>query len=141
DNFASIHISDPLKVPMVADAKLKAAATIIVFVRGNRDAVIQPQRADGQVQTQAQAPVVVINAGVKVLRVKTVSVTINHAGVIEHSKPQPLNNGNAVFGRAEPVGIAANRFLEFISRPDLAKTESAQGIDATQEPFIEQRHV
>ena len=77
----------------------------------DRDAVIEADRADRQVQADAEAPVVVEHAGAK-----AVGIVADAADVEEHREAHAdavllLEDGDAVFDGAEPEGVAADRLV------------------------------
>jgi hypothetical protein len=96
-----------LELAGIANAELKLSVAAVVTIVVNGDAVIEPERADGQVETQAEPPVIV-----QVVEVEVVGFDGDIADVIEEGKAEPLDDGNAVLGGAEPFGIPANRFAK-----------------------------
>src|SRR5665213_4239526 len=94
--------------PAHAELELSAAAVVNVVVDG--DAVVQPQRAEMRdVQPDAESPVVAVTAG------EGISGGVHRADVVEQGKAQAhapvfFKDGNAVFQRAKPGGVAADGF-------------------------------
>src|SRR5947209_17116014 len=103
----------------------------------NRDAVIKTQWANRQVQTNAQAPVII-----KIIQAETVGSESDIADVIERGEsnadaPAILfllrKHRHAILDRTEPVCIPANRFLDArFARTNAAVLKAAQGVQAAQ---------
>src|SRR5258706_12866318 len=107
-----------------AGGKLEVAGAAVEPVMMERNAVIEPQRANRQVHPHTDAPVVAIIVDVKLIRLRSYC-----ADVVEESEPQAFDDGNTVFRGGEPGGIAADRLGEArLSRADAAIFETAQGI-------------
>src|SRR5262249_710865 len=73
--------------------------------------------------------------------VPIVRLLIDHADVVEAGKADALDNGDAVFGVAEPIGVAAQRFIKLVVRADVTVLVAAQRIEAAQKIAIEQGHI
>src|ERR1041384_3328369 len=100
------------KLPRIADTELEAPGAAAVLIVMNRDAVIQPERTDRQVQPQAKAPVVAVTAEIEIVGFRQ-----DVADVVEHRDAHAdtllfLDDGDAVFGAAKPVGVAADGFAK-----------------------------
>src|ERR1700691_4920876 len=93
-NFARCFI---LKLTGVTDAELELAGATVELIMVNRDAGVQPQRAEfGKCQAQAEAPVVVVIAK------KPKRLRRNGADVVKRRDPHAqsvvfFKDGNAVF--------------------------------------------
>src|SRR3954470_8574693 len=109
------------KWPLIANAELETSAAAVGGIGFDWDAVIQPQRTKVRdVQAQAKAPIIVVDSSVLTALAETVRLLVHHPDVIEQRKPQPLNNRNAVFDRAEPVSAAAD-WLVLLFGTDVTK--------------------
>ena len=100
-----------LERPFPPDAELELAGAAVELVVRYRDAVVEPDRADGQIQADADAPVVVKDAGAKAVRLLADTANVKEHGEAHTNTVLLLENGNAVFHRAEPESVAANRLL------------------------------
>ena len=95
-------------------------------MKGN--AVIKTQRTDGQIEAQAEAPIVV-----HVTEVEVVGFGFDIADVVKGGDAHSVDDGDAVLGRAEPISIAADGFAKpWLSRADAAIAKAAHGISAAQ---------
>src|SRR2546425_6931931 len=111
--------------PSIADAELEPARAAVELVVVNGDAIVQAQRADGQVEAQAQAPVVGVITQVVMIR-----QAFQVANVVEQREADTdagaalfllLKDGDAVFGRTKPIGVAADWFGDArLARADTA---------------------
>jgi len=127
-NRVCIGMRAELKLPRVADAELELARAAVVDVMVNGNAVVEAQRADGQVEAQAETPVVI-----KVLLAEVIRLGGDVADIIEQSEAQPFDDRNAVFGGAEPVGIATDGFrIARFTGANTAVFEAAHGIKAAE---------
>src|SRR5262245_43707312 len=127
-----------LERALEADAELELTRATAESIVMDRNAVVQPQRPDRQVQSQADAPVIAVTR-----RIPQVRIEVDLAHVIEHREPQVLDHRHAVFSRPEPVSVTANRFLRSggrVARTHRAITETAQCINAAQIITIVERH-
>ncbi len=90
------------------------------------DAVIEAQRATGQVKAQADTPVVAeVQGG------EGVGIERHLAEVVKDSDSQPVNNGDAVFSRAKPIGVASNGLADsWLTGADIAELKAAEGLKA-----------
>ena len=103
----------------------------------NGNAVVEPQRragraAERKVQAQADAPVVAVTG-------KIVGVRAGHhvADIVKRREPQAFDDGDAVFNRAKPVGVAADGFVRSgagFARTDVVKLKAAQRIQPAEIP-------
>src|SRR6266511_1603384 len=125
-----------LKIPGAASTKLELAAAGFARRIGDGDAVVKPQQPDRQVQAQAKTPVVCV-----LLEVPVVRIGVDHADVVKEREADAFDDGHAVFRKAEPVGVAAQRFAETIARPDVAILVAAQGVQSAEEVAIKERHI
>src|SRR6185436_13239182 len=105
----------------VADTELEPATARFAGRVVNRDAVVKAERADGQVQADAQAPVVGIFAEIKMIR-----LGIDHPDIVEEREAHAFDDGDAVLSRAEPHAVAAQWFIESVLRSHVAIAVAAQ---------------
>src|SRR5258708_3729132 len=114
------------KLPRITYAELETAGAAVELIVMKGDAIIQPQRADGQVKAQTKAPVVV-----QIVQVEVVRPCRHVANIVEERETQTLDYGDAVLGRAEPVSVAADRLIDpRLARADASIFKAAQCIQA-----------
>jgi len=100
-----------LKLTGVTDTELELAGTAVVLIMMYGHTIVQPQRAEVRnVQTEAQAPVVVKIAG------EGIRLRADGAGIVKEGNAHAnavflFQNGYAVFERAKPIAVAANRLV------------------------------
>jgi hypothetical protein len=117
-------ISEP---PGVSHAKLELAVAGVELVMMNWNSVIQADRSNGKVQAQTNAPVIA-----KIIQRPIIRIGGNIADVVEDGKAHAdsvllFDDGDAVFGRPEPIGITTNGFRESgLSRANAIEFETAQ---------------
>src|SRR5208282_3665830 len=104
----------------IAKTELEFSRIAQVGIMRDRDAVVQPNwgaSAQGQDDAQAQAGVVAEKAAVWT-GIETERVGIDVADLIERGDAHHLDNGDAVIGRTEEIGVAAQRFAVLVFRAD-----------------------
>src|SRR5262245_5879541 len=115
-----------LEVAAVANPELEPSTVADVIRVTHRNRVIEPQRADGQVQTQTDSPVVGVIA-----EVKSVGTAHHVADVVEQCEAHAFDDRDTVLSRAEPGSIAADRLqpgavIEGLLGTDIAVFVSTQ---------------
>src|SRR5690242_13371003 len=95
-----------LELAGIPHAELELAVAAVPFVMVDGNAVIKAQRADGQVEAETNTPVVA-----EIAQVVRVGLKLDVADVIEQGEADRdsmalLEDGYAVFSRAEPERIA-----------------------------------
>src|SRR5262245_35087904 len=87
DELLTFMGKDSSEGTLVADAELEAPTAAGVRAVRDRNTIIQPQGTHlGNVDSQTQAPVVVVDPGAEKFRVKAVCILIDHTDVVEHCK-------------------------------------------------------
>ena len=148
-----------------ADAEVESARLVVVRIGGQRNAVVQAKRADGQLQTHANADVVVVSlrfAGKGALSIRSKSprfaiflarsvqifviggkaegVFIDHADVVEHSESEAFDDRHTVFSGGKPAGFASDGFARSVFGADVAEAKAAKGIQSAEETSVKERH-
>src|SRR5713101_7662508 len=85
------------KFACITHAKLESAGAAVELVVVDGDAIIQAQGANGEVEAQTEAPVVI-----QIVQVEVVRPYRHVANIIEQRETQALDNGNAVLRRTKP---------------------------------------
>src|SRR6267143_25432 len=120
--FGEDQYGADLEIPRIADTELESAAASVFDIAGDWNSVIEPERSQARdIEAQSKTVVVVIMSKVPLVR-----VGIDHTDIIEHREAKKFNNGNAIFGRAEPIRVAAEGFTGVVARADLAVAVAAQ---------------
>ena len=123
-----------LKRSLPAHTKVESSASIILFIGSHGDSIIQAKRPDGKIHSNSEPKIVIVGSSVQMgafqwichdFRIETVGILVHHANVIKDCEPESINDRNAVFGRAEPVGGAANGFAERILWSNISKSKSS----------------
>src|ERR1043166_7087477 len=70
------------KFSRVAYTELKSAGATIIFIVANRNAIIEAQRSNRQIEAQAEAPVIVEMVQVPVI----VGATLNIANIVKRGE-------------------------------------------------------
>src|SRR6266516_1797632 len=103
------------------------------------DSVVKPQRTDGHVEAQTDAPVVA-----EIIQLESEGIALDIADVVEDGEPHAahvllLHDRDAVFSGGKPVSVAANRLGEEttsgrvrFARADAVIPEAAQRIQTAQ---------
>src|ERR1019366_6772025 len=131
-----------LELPGPTHGKLELAGTAAVLVMADWDAVVEPQRTDGEVEAQAKTPVVA-----ELAHVEVVGTAAHAADVVEKRGAHAdaallLEDRDAVFRRPKPIGVAADGFvIARLARADVAVFEAAQRVRATQIITFKKRNV
>src|SRR4051812_33878653 len=104
-----------LEFACVAHAELESARAAVVFVVRNWDAIVETERPNRQIKPQSDTHVVIEMIQMDVI----IGATLDIAHIIESSQTNAdstlfvlLEDRDAVFGIAKPVGVAANRLAE-----------------------------
>src|SRR6516225_3025536 len=108
----SVLICVVLELPCIPHAKLELAAAAVESVVVNRDAVVEADWPDRQIEPEADAPVVA-----EIIQGPLIGGGYNVADIVEECESHThsmllLDNRDAVFYRAKPVGVAADRLGE-----------------------------
>src|SRR5512140_3252897 len=108
EEVAGIHS----ELASVSHAELELPAALVELVMMDGYAVVEPDRADGQVQPQTGAVVVV-----EIIKTPVPGIGGDTADVVKHGETNTdaallLKNRNAVFRGTEPISVAADGLLE-----------------------------
>src|ERR1039458_9341402 len=144
-------LSSPgLERTLPAHIELELPGAAVELVMADRNAVVEPQRADGEVEAYAQTPVVTESAQVEV-----VGFASHTADVVEQREAHAntmllLEDRDAVLRRGKPIRVAAHRLIKsgrrggtivLLARADVIVLEAAQRVRAAQIITLKERHV
>src|SRR4030095_9121614 len=131
-----------LELSGVANAKLEFASTgVVVTFSGDREGIIQTKRSYGEVESDTDAPAIVVEVLLRISKVEAVWIKVNVADVIKDREADALNHRHGVFHGAEPVGAAPKRFVVDINRSNFAVIKATQCVQAAAEITIKKRHL
>ena len=120
---------------MVADVELNLAGTAVVLVAGQGYAVVDADRTDGQIETNAKTVV-----GIVVVAIEVPRVLVDVTGIDEEGAADAGDDREGHFQRAVPEGVASVIDAVIIG-PHLAELEAAQVVRAAEKESVEDRHI